>query len=165
MNDMKYTEALKIAEGVREQLRPHCYRCEIAGSIRRKKEEVTDIDIVAIPKPYDIGLLEYGITTVVKQWKKIKGDLPGKNTRRMLPDGIELDLYLPNKNNWGWIFTQRTGDINYNKYLLRMMGRKNLKCVDGHITRDGIIVPVFEEEDFYRLIGVTYIKPEHRRYD
>ena len=48
---MKYEEALKIAEEVKALLAPHCLRIEIAGSIRRKKPEVKDIEIVAYPSP------------------------------------------------------------------------------------------------------------------
>jgi len=49
---MKYSEILLIAEQVKAELQPHCIRIEIAGSIRRKKPECRDIEIVAIPKPY-----------------------------------------------------------------------------------------------------------------
>lgn len=50
---MQYLEAKKIADDVLEQIRPHCFRAEIAGSIRRLKPEVKDIEIVAIPKPFE----------------------------------------------------------------------------------------------------------------
>src|SRR6201986_1940863 len=139
---MKYEEALKIAEGVREQLRPHCYRCEIAGSIRRKKEEVKDIEIVAIPKPYDIGLLEHGITTVVKQWKKIKGELPCKYTQRELPEGIKLDLFFAEEINWGYIYAIRTGSAEYShRMLARSWVKRGYKGVDGYLSKDGVMIP------------------------
>jgi DNA polymerase/3'-5' exonuclease PolX len=48
---MKYVEVIKIAERVRAQPEPFFIIREIAGSIRRKKSEVKDIEIVAIPKP------------------------------------------------------------------------------------------------------------------
>lgn len=41
-----YAEAHSIALAVLELLRPHCIRIEIAGSIRREKPEVKDIEIV-----------------------------------------------------------------------------------------------------------------------
>ncbi|MFZ5856757.1 MAG: hypothetical protein ACOYZ6_08000 [Chloroflexota bacterium] len=46
---MKHADALKIAEELVERLRPACTRIEIAGSVRRGKPEVKDIEIVAIP--------------------------------------------------------------------------------------------------------------------
>ena len=44
------TEAQNIAEKLVDKLRPACERIEIAGSIRRQKAEIGDIEIVAIPK-------------------------------------------------------------------------------------------------------------------
>ncbi len=43
-----YDEAHSIAVRVLDLLRPHCIRCEIAGSIRREKSEVKDIEIVLL---------------------------------------------------------------------------------------------------------------------
>jgi DNA polymerase/3'-5' exonuclease PolX len=160
---MKYKEALEIGQAVLEQLKPHCYRCEIGGSIRRKKEDVKDIEIIAIPKPYEIGLLESGIATVVNKWELVTGKLPGKNTIRLLPEGIKLDLFFADKTNWGWIFTHRTGSIEYNKRILvRSCSKRGYKLVDGYVTKDGNVIPVPEERDFYKLIGVTYINSEQR---
>ncbi|MGB3947463.1 MAG: hypothetical protein WBM13_05745 [Bacteroidia bacterium] len=160
---MEYTKALKIANATLEQLRPHCYRCEIAGSIRRKNSEVNDIEIVAIPKPYDIGLLEHGITTVVNQWEVVKGELPCKYTQRILPDGIKLDLFFAEELNWGLIYAIRTGDATYShRILARAWTKKGYKSVHGYLTKDGKRCEVREEKDLYKLIGVTYIAPEYR---
>ena len=46
---MKHADALTIALGLVERLRPACTRIEIAGSVRRGYAEVKDIEIVAIP--------------------------------------------------------------------------------------------------------------------
>ena len=110
--------AYKIAKEVLEQLRPHCIRAEIAGSIRRKKLEVGDIEIVAIPKPYSIGLFESGIASIVNKWKTVKGELPCKYSQRILPEGIKLDLFLPEEENWGLIFALRTGSADYSHKVL-----------------------------------------------
>jgi DNA polymerase/3'-5' exonuclease PolX len=47
---MLRSEALPIAEALVESMRPYVDRVQIAGSIRRGKAEVKDIEIVAIPK-------------------------------------------------------------------------------------------------------------------
>src|SRR3989344_4737374 len=92
-----YAEAHAMALDVVEQLRLHCERIEVAGSIRRKKAEIGDIEIVAIPKPYSTGLFEDGLASVVNKWPKAKGELKygeTKYTQRILPSGITLDLFL-----------------------------------------------------------------------
>lgn len=115
---MKLEEAQVIAERIKAELAPHCERIEIAGSIRRKKPEVGDIEIVAIPKPYDIGLFESGITPVVNQWEKVKGELPCKYTQRILPEGIKLDLFFAEPDNWGLIYAIRTGNADNSPTML-----------------------------------------------
>ena len=45
---MNYKDAKQIAMKVAEELRPYCNRIGIAGSIRRKKSGVKDIEIVTI---------------------------------------------------------------------------------------------------------------------
>lgn len=47
---MLLENALAIAEGIVEALNPYCTIINIAGSCRRRKPEVKDIEIVALPK-------------------------------------------------------------------------------------------------------------------
>lgn len=161
-----YAEAFKIAKETMEQLRPFCDRIEIAGSIRRKKKEVGDIEIVAIPKPYLVGLFEDGIASVVNRWEKVRGDLEyGKSryTQRVLPGGIKLDLFFADENNWGYIYAMRTGSAEYSHQVLaKSWVRVGYKGTDGYLVRNGSKCVAREEEDFFRMIGVTYISPEER---
>ena len=161
-----YTEALKIASAVVEQLRPHCTRIEIAGSIRRKKPEVKDIEIVAIPQPYTTGLFESGLAKVVNQWKKVKGEMEygkTKYTQRILPEGIKLDLFLAEEDNWGSIFAIRTGSADYShKVLAKGWVRQGFKSEGGYLFRDNERHEIREERDLFNMIGVPYIEPEMR---
>lgn len=155
--------AQAIAERVRAQLAPHCYRCEIAGSVRRRKPECGDIEIVAIPKPYDTGLFASGIALVVNQWPKIKGELPCKYTQRVLPEGINLDLFFAVPENWGLIYAIRTGSADYSHNVLAAgWVRNGYKSVDGMLTFQGVAIPVCEEIDLFRRAGVEWVEPERR---
>ena len=91
---MQLCKIQRIANSVLKELKPYCERIEIAGSIRRQKPDPNDIEIVAIPKPYDVGLFESGIATVINKWQKVKGELPCKYTQRLLPEGVKLDLFF-----------------------------------------------------------------------
>lgn len=165
---MKHHEALRIANAVVQQLAPHCYRIEIAGSVRRGKPEVKDIEIVAIPRPYDDGLFAYGLAPIVNQWEKVKGDLiygVTRYTQRILPEGIKLDLFFANEQNWGLIYAMRTGSAEYShKVLAANWVRSGYKSNDGFLTRGGRRIAVKEETDLFRMIGVKYIPPERREY-
>lgn len=163
-----YAVALPIAEAVLKLLEPHCERIEIAGSIRRKKAMVGDIEIVAIPKPYQTGLFESGIAKVVNKWEKVRGNLTGdlfanRYTQRILPEGIKLDLFLTEPDRWGLIFAMRTGSNLYSsKVLASGWVREGYKSVDGYLTKDDEVYEVREEKDLFRLIGVPYVEPEER---
>ncbi len=118
---MRYEDAIIIAERIKSELAPYCERLEIAGSIRRKKPEVKDIEIVAIPKPYEIDMFESNLAIAVNQWEKVKGNLQYgkcKYTQRILPDGIKLDLFFAEPGNWGLIYAIRTGSADYSHRVL-----------------------------------------------
>lgn len=161
-----YLEAKAEADNIVEQLRPHCFRIEIAGSISRECAEVGDIEIVAIPKPYDTGLFISGIASVVNQWQKVKGELEyGKSryTKRILPNGVQLDLFFATVNNFGLIKSIRTGPADYShKTLAAGWVAKGYKSINGMLTYNGKEYDVPEEKDLFDRIGLAWVEPKNR---
>lgn len=162
-------DAKKIADGIVEMLRPHCHRIEIAGSIRRMKPDVKDIEIVAIPKPYDLGLFGYGLAPIVDQWEKVKGDLVYQKTRytqRILPQGIKLDLFFADHENWGLIYAMRTGSAEYSHNVLaKGWVRAGFTSMNGYLTTPkGSRIIVQEERGLFDLIGIPWTEPHQRNY-
>tara|TARA_R110000868_G_scaffold408859_1_gene693035 strand:- start:310 stop:858 length:549 start_codon:yes stop_codon:yes gene_type:complete len=162
----KYEEAKKVADEIITLLKPHCYRCEIAGSVRREKPEVSDIEILIIPKPYEIGLLKYGLPEVVDEWSCLKGKLHPdhcKYTRRLHPSGIEVDIFFATEINWGYLLATRTGSAEYShKVLARGWYRLGYRGIKGNLTKYGKIVPIREEVDLFNLIGIPWVEPKYR---
>jgi DNA polymerase/3'-5' exonuclease PolX len=67
------------------------------------------------------------------------------------------------KENWGFQFAIRTGSAKYSHEVLgNRWAMHDYKGVDGNLTRDGKIIPVYEEEDLFRLIRLPYVPPEER---
>lgn len=159
-------EARKIAEEVLEELRPHCERIEIAGSIRRKKSTIGDIEIVAVPKPYSTEIFEDGLAKVVNKWKKVKGDMVYglcKYTQRVLPCGMKLDLFFATPQNFGSILAIRIGSADYShKVLANGWCRNGYKSEGGILVRDGERYDVPEEKDLFRMAGIKWVPPEER---
>lgn len=166
---MRLEQAERIADRVKAELTPHCERIEIAGSIRRRKPEVGDIEVVCIPKVVRVGLFgdlverSPGYCRIVDQWERIKGRSDGKYTQRRLPDGITLDLFTATVENWGLILAIRTGSAEYSHNVLATRWvRRGYVSKDGMLHRGDETVVVREERDLFDLIGVPWVDPERR---
>lgn len=156
---MELSKAKAIAERVVEALRPFCERIEIAGSIRREKPEVKDIEVVCIPRVRDM----FGFINQVLKWKKVKGEPTGKYTQRILPEGIALDLFMARKDNWGLIYAIRTGSADFShKVLASGWVANGYNSKDGTIHKNGKAFPMLEEEDVFAIAGIPYKEPFKR---
>ena len=154
---MEIKKARDIAEKYLNLLRPYCYRIKIAGSIRRNKSEVKDIEIVVIPS----DLINF--TYEVVKLGKIKGEPIGKYTQRRLPEGINLDLFIADKENWGNIFLIRTGNWQFSKYIMGVKVKQvGLEQRKGYLWKGSERISCFEERDVFNLLGINYIEPKDR---
>lgn len=171
---MNIHEAQPIAERVLRLLAPHCDRIEIAGSIRREKPEVGDIEIVAIPKAVAQVDLFGGYGAVLRSVEFVravrglgmieKGDpLTGRYVQVSLPECISLDLFLAHADNWGYILAIRTGSAEFSHVKLAAgWKRAGFEGRDGMLTRAGQTVPVREERELFDLIGLPWVDPKWR---
>lgn len=178
---MKLPQAKEIADSVVNMLSPYCERIMIAGSIRRNKPEVKDIEVVCIPKGViaqfntvnDLwGETKHIVTRTkpckeyvdaVNMYTPIKGEADGKYTQRMLTQGIVLDLFTATYENWGYILAMRTGSAAFSKEVLATGWVKNgYNGHEGMLFRNGIPVPVREEIDLFNICNVKYLEPQWR---
>ena len=161
---MLWAWAYRNAKRAEELLTPHCEEIAIVGSVRRQKSECKDVEIVCIPKPFDTGLFESGIVTVLNQWKCVKGHPPCKYTQRILPSEVVLDLFFAVRENYGIIKTLRTGssDFNINK-VVTAVKRAGYTLSDGFLWADGKKIPVPDEHSFFTRIGLDWVEPKDRK--
>lgn len=171
---MKYEQALGLAEEIGAKLFPFVDKIKVAGSIRRKKAEPNDIEIVCIPKLITIheGLFNdekiirnpnFG-KTIRQEYEILKGDPDkGKYIQCLHPEGIKIDIFMATRENWGAIFLIRTGDWKFSKHIMgTRIPRRGYRQKDGYVWRDGVMVPVPTEKAVFDLIGMKYISPEKR---
>lgn len=176
---MELAKAYKIAERIVTLIRPACVRAEIAGSIRRQKSIVKDIEIVAIVNDYD---MLYRLLAVEGQF--IKPGVPeimpwppksdAKYVRMFLSDNIKLDLFVGNSDNWGALFCMRTGSASgdngsaftgfvpalFSQWKKVSKGGRMVGCQPT--TVDGLQLAVPEEQDFFDLLDVEWVEPKDR---
>jgi len=166
---MKLDQAIEIAERIRAELAPFCERVEIAGSIRRRKPEIGDIEIVAIPRMVESGFLwsnpeiHLGFCIAVARYQAVKGKPTGKYTQRLLPGGIKLDLFMARQENWGLIFAIRTGSAKFaHRVVAGGWCRAGYHSVDGMLVKGLRKIPVCEERYLFNLIDLPWSEPWER---
>ena len=152
----------EVAAKVVKLLKPHCERIDEAGSVKRRRPTIGDLEIVCIPKPYDPSpLFCSGIATVVNQWEKVKGELPCRFTQRVLPwHGMKLDLFMPHPDGYGLQLAIRTGSADWCRTVLAPAWvRAGYRSEGGLLRRssDGAICPTPTEEALFRMIGLPWV--------
>lgn len=176
--------ATLIAESLLEDLQPHCERATIAGSIRREKAEVGDVEIVVIPrwgeKPDDgLGLTmvpanllhEWALATDAVRWIKPSTHeiidwapkAEGKYWRGLLPSGLKLDLFLARPENYGAILLIRTGSAGFSEAVVTHAKRIGKPCVEGQFTDPGgRPVATYTESEVFEHLGLEWVAPRDR---
>jgi DNA polymerase/3'-5' exonuclease PolX len=155
---MKLPEAQAIASEVYYRLKPHCKRIEVAGSVRRQKAEVRDIDFVLVPD--NPGQLSQEIDRLGPPIKD------GEKLRRFDYNGTQIDLYYATQETWATLLLIRTGSKWNNIRLCKLaqsLGMKLKANGDGIIDVDGQLIPIESEKQIYDILGLSYQEPWERK--
>jgi DNA polymerase/3'-5' exonuclease PolX len=172
-----YLQMRTMAEAIKDYLAPFCHRIEIAGSIRRKRVNVSDIELVAVPKMLP-NLL--GEPTEASEIDNAFDDKPVTFTRRgrkywkfsfcgTSGEEYTVDLFLqPNPATWGVNFLLRTGSSDFSHRMVTPTNAGGLMPTQYRVSEarvwrsDGIAMETPEEIDVFKLWGMQYIKPQER---
>lgn len=166
---MKLDTARSMALAVIKEIEPHCERIEIAGSIRRCRPHVNDIDLVILPKG------PAGRRAIIARFEltcsRVKG---GEQYEEFLsPNGWQFDLWFAHAGkadlftttpgNWGMLLLARTGSKEHNIKLAAVAKSKGLLFSPHQgILRDDEILASKTEEEIFAALGLPYVKPEDR---
>jgi DNA polymerase (family X) len=153
-------EVLPLARELRDELQraPGVVRVEVAGSIRRFCELVSDVDIVA--SAADAGpVLEVlarrrGVTQVLAQ-----GD---SKCSILLKDGLQVDLRVLPDEDFATALHHFTGSKAHH---VRLRGRARdlgLTISEWGVFRGEEKLPVPDEHALYKHLGMAYVPPELR---
>lgn len=160
-------KAQDLTRRIIEPLSPGCERIEPAGSVRRKKAEVGDLEIVCLAKPN----LDFVINGLVESGRLLRGDKNGPRYKNfVIPStGSKLDLFITTPETWGAVFTIRTGSAEFSNKLVTQRYKggwlpDDLTFEEGRIKKDGQLLPTPEEKDVFALLG-WYVEPEKRSPD
>jgi DNA polymerase/3'-5' exonuclease PolX len=176
---IELAHAESIAKSVLSHISPALTRGEVAGSVRRQKEVVGDIEIVAISEDRDRL-----VRLLAEVGEHIKPGVPGaipwnpksaaRYFRLRLKEGMNLDLFMATPQNWGGLFLMRTGSgvgpdgNSFNGFTPGIFSRWKKLSGGGRMTDAMPTMPtgeqlwVPEEQDFFDLLEMDFVPPEAR---
>jgi len=168
-------EAEAVANELIEILRPSCERLIVAGSIRRRELEVSDIEILAIPKLtgyYDLldQKLKWLIGTRILEYRRNKkGSIvygPKNKFLRHVESGIGVDVFSTTEDCWAVSLVMRTGGEETNKEIATRAIERGMRFHAygrGFTLADGSELICYSEEDVFKAVGLHYLEPQDRR--
>jgi DNA polymerase (family 10) len=155
-----YGEVIGLAEKIKTQLQLSGFtdRCEITGSIRRRKEVVKDIDIIATSNnPHN--LMDYFTTLPYVEEIIAKGDT--KSTVR-LKNGINMDLRVVVDKEYPYVLNHFTGSKEHNTAIRHRAKVMGIKVNEYGLFKQEKLIECSTESDIYKALNLDYIAPELR---
>ena len=154
-------------------LAPAVSRIEIAGSVRRGKAHVGDIEIVCEPliQTSLFGDGEEPLVDAVKHrlWsigKWVRGGARYMKITDLFENpGVSLDVFLVHPpSQWGTLFLIRTGSAGFSTRIATRLKNRGTPFRDGRVVNlaTGETIPTPEEEDVFRLAELAFVPPERR---
>lgn len=186
---LKYplNQAKSIAAAIVRELEPAVERIQTAGSIRRQRPDVGDIDILCIPRrPADMfgnpdtaarSELDAKLDTLKAEGRLTEGRCNGEKLKSLLIPrypGLKLEIYCTTPDAWAVVLAIRTGPEEFSRALVTekqyggaLPNGHRVSVADGavldRVTGDRIEIKT--EDEFLRFCGLeTALRPEMRRW-
>ncbi|MBV8772162.1 MAG: hypothetical protein JO266_04470 [Acidobacteria bacterium] len=174
--------ARRVAEELLAALEPRCERSAIAGSLRRGKPDVGDIELVYVSR---IGQVRksgelfpvrgYLADELIDRWlvdgmlrkrPNINGSVTWGEYNKLAVhrSGIPVDLFATTTDRWFVTLVMRTGPMESNVALAAAAKRRGMQFhAYGMLERrDGQPIITQSEQEVFERCGVPYHEPERR---
>lgn len=179
-------KAQRTAERVLAELSSYCSRMEIVGSVRRRRPDVGDVDILC--QLHDGPLHRRGLEQRVRRNPDTKILVSGaEKISCLLPNGVQLEIYFARAEqndlagyvptNWGMRMLTLTGSKEHNIFLAQqaakrgfhfaptrglMRGGNYVLTQDGREYKHGTVFCSADECKILTELGLGWIPPEQR---
>lgn len=136
---------------------PLVERAEVAGSLRRGRETIGDVDLLVTSKNSPKALLEISRLPEVTRVLAV-----GPTRATLLLDTIQVDIRAVASESFGAALQYFTGSKQHNTHIRAIARRHGLKVNEYGVFRGAKRLGGQEEEEVYRLLGMPWIAPELR---
>jgi DNA polymerase (family 10) len=152
----------KLAAAIIKELQPYCVegKVMVAGSVRRRRLWVHDIDIVLIPA--NLWGLHSRLPLLFKS-SNVK--MAGGKTARIKVAEADVDFYFATPENWANILLIRTGSTTHNIRLCKRAQERGWQLKangDGLFNEKGERIAGDTELSIFQALGLPYKRPEER---
>lgn len=155
--DVAYVEATALKKNLEKE--KGVERCEIAGSLRRCKETIGDIDILVSLKGDPAALMKKFVANPQVEDILAQGDT--KSSVRM-KSGIQVDLRVVKDSEYPFALLYFTGSKEHNTALRGIAKNKGLKLNEYGLYKGEKSLPCKDEAQIYQALGLHFIPPEAR---
>jgi len=157
-----FPEAWILADSFLATLRslPGVVRAEIAGSVRRARETVRDLDLLVASHDPDAMGREFAR---LPQVNEVMSQAPTVTSIRVR-SGMQVDLRAVKPESFGAAWQSFTGSQAHNAQLQAQAERAGKLTINaaGVFTTDGSRIAGATEEEVYAAVGCAWIPPELR---
>lgn len=162
-----YVQGFHIGMKVLEGLAESCLWINLAGSLRRQKDMIGDIEIVAVPdgnKLYNLLDAKLAAGTIAhvapKRW--------GQKMRSFMFADWQFDVFIqPDPATTAVNYMIRTGSALFSKQMVTPISKGGwmpdcYKVENARVWHDGKAVNTPDEESIFELWGMVYVAPKER---
>lgn len=137
---------------------PAVEKAEVAGSYRRQKETVGDIDILAVTDSAE------QVSEAISQLPIVRNVVARGDTKISfdLQNGLRVDVRLVSREQWGAALLYFTGSKEHNIAMRKVAIKKGWKLNEYGLFKGDKVVASREEEDIYKALGLRYYEPHER---
>ena len=148
--------AKRIVETLREKIGSK--KIEWAGSLRRMRENIGDIDILAT------GPNHQKIVHTFTHLPEVKEVLASGETKAsvIVEGGVQIDIRVVEENSYGAALQYFTGSKGHNIHLRGIAKTKGIKINEYGVFRGEKKIGGKEEKEVYQVLGMDWIEPELR---
>jgi DNA polymerase (family 10) len=155
-------ELLPVAEKIRTRLAglPAVRQCSLAGSLRRMKETIGDVDILAASSEPETVMEAF---CSLPEVTRVLGRGPTKSSI-VLASGEQVDLRVVEEEQFWTALQYFTGSKDHNISIRRRALERGWSLSEYGIKEEttGKNLAGSTEHDLYRMLGLPYIEPELR---
>lgn len=164
--------AEECARRLVDWLEPFSERISVAGSVRRKTSNPSDVDLVVIPKivcekdifgvvqsKRNAAWIEIDRRISADGWELVRA---GSDVVSFRSKGIGVDVFWSDASNWGTMLLSRTGSMAHNSWLSSYavsLGGKWHPTIGLYLHNRRVSD---SEEAIYRALGIDPIPPDRR---